>query len=123
VRDQKVLRRFAALAVPPAYAEVRLTADARAHLQAVGRDAAGRMQYRYHPEWEAIRNSRKARRLVRLVAALPAIRRRVGHCLASKDASRDLALAAVVELVARSAIRAAAAAIFRRMARAVRPRS
>jgi DNA topoisomerase I len=106
VRDAQALRRFSRLAVPPAYSEVRLAADDRAHLQAIGRDAAGRLQYRYHPEWETVRDSRKARRLARLVAALPGIRRHVGACLASKTPSRAFALAAVIELVARTAIRA-----------------
>jgi DNA topoisomerase-1 len=106
LRNARVLSRFSRLAVPPAYSEVRLAADERAHLQAVGRDAAGRLQYRYHPEWESVRNSRKARRLARLASALPAIRRHVGTCLAAKAPSRTFALAAVIELVARTAIRA-----------------
>ena len=106
VRDAKALSRFSRLAVPPAYVEVRLAADERAHLQAIGRDAAGRLQYRYHPEWETVRNSRKARRLARLAAAMPSIRRQVGACLASKSPSRAFALAAVIDLVARTAIRA-----------------
>jgi DNA topoisomerase-1 len=106
LRNAQELSRFSRLAVPPAYTEVRLAADDRAHLQAVGRDAAGRLQYRYHPEWERVRNSRKARRLARLAAAFPGIRRRVGTCLAAKIPSRAFALAVVIELVARTAIRA-----------------
>src|SRR5262249_12353766 len=47
-------RRLAALAVPPAYVDVLYAADPRAHIQAVGRDAAGRLQYRYHPQWQRV---------------------------------------------------------------------
>ncbi|OYY07427.1 MAG: hypothetical protein B7Y70_14785, partial [Rhizobiales bacterium 35-68-8] len=63
IRDPDVLRRLASLAVPPAYGEVRYAADPCGHLQAIGRDAAGRLQYRYHPGWEKVREWRKARRL------------------------------------------------------------
>jgi DNA topoisomerase-1 len=98
-------RRLAALAVPPAYEEVVYAADPRAHIQAVGRDAAGRLQYRYHPEWQRVREIRKARRLARLADALPRIQRSVSQHLNGSEPSREFALAAVVEVVARSAIR------------------
>src|SRR5579862_3714313 len=68
-------KRLAALAVPPAYDDVLYAADPMAHIQAIGRDAAGRLQYRYHPEWQRVRETRKARRLARLAEALPTIRR------------------------------------------------
>ena len=51
------MRRLASLAMPPAYEDVHYAAYARAHLQAVGRDAAGRLQYRYHPDWEKVREA------------------------------------------------------------------
>src|SRR5215472_3967413 len=98
-------RRLAALAVPPAYEEVLYAADPRAHIQAVGRDAAGRLQYRYHPQWQRVREMRKARRLARLADALPRIQRSVSQHLNGSEPSREFALAAVIELVARSAIR------------------
>jgi DNA topoisomerase I len=98
-------RRLAALAVPPAYEDVLYAADPNAHIQAVGRDAAGRLQYRYHPQWQRVRETRKARRLARLADALPRIQRSVSQHLNSTAPSREFALAAVVELVARSAIR------------------
>ena len=79
--------------------------DPAAHLQAVGRDAAGRLQYRYHPDWEKVREQRKARRLARLAEVLPRIRRSVGQHLAGSEPTRELALAAVIELVGCSAIR------------------
>jgi DNA topoisomerase I len=107
LRDPDTVARLASLAVPPAYIEVRYAEDPAAHLQAIGTDAAGRLQYRYHPEWEKVRELRKARRLVRLVEVMPRIRRSVAQHLAcaSPSPSREAALAAVIELVARSAIR------------------
>jgi DNA topoisomerase I len=98
-------RRLAALAVPPAYEEVLYAADPRAHIQAVGRDAAGRLQYRYHPQWQRVREMRKARRLARLADALPRIQRSISQDLNGSEPSREFTLAAAVELVARSAIR------------------
>jgi DNA topoisomerase-1 len=91
--------------VPPAYEDVLYATDPAAHIQAIGRDAAGRLQYRYHPEWEKVREARKAERLSRLAEALPRIRRSVAQHLSDLAPSRELALAAVIELVARSAIR------------------
>jgi DNA topoisomerase I len=87
IRDPRIIRRLARLAVPPAYRDVLYAADPAAHLQAVGRDAAGRLQYRYHPQWQDVREGRKARRLARLANALPLIRRRIGHYLASNQSS------------------------------------
>lgn len=106
IRDKSIVARLNALAVPPAYADVNYSPDPRAHLQAIGRDAAGRLQYRYHPDWEQVREARKAHRLAQFVEALPRIRRRVRRCLAEASCSREFALAAVIELVASSAIRA-----------------
>jgi DNA topoisomerase-1 len=106
IRDRRVRRRLAKLAVPPAYREVLYARDPSAHLQAVGRDDAGRLQYRYHPAWEKIRERRKAQRLLRLVDTLPRIRRAVSRHLACGEPCREYALAAAVELVGASAIRA-----------------
>ena len=66
-------QRLASLAVPPAYQDVLYAEDPRAHIQAVGRDVAGRLQYRYHPDWQRVREIRKARRLARLAESLPQI--------------------------------------------------
>src|SRR5882757_6268366 len=74
IRHVGTIKRLNSMAVPPAYAEVRYSPDPASHLQAVGRDAAGRLQYRYHSDWEKVREQRKAHRLARLVAALPKIR-------------------------------------------------
>jgi DNA topoisomerase-1 len=105
IRDQAMIKRLASLAVPPAYQDVLYAEDPAAHLQAIGRDAAGRLQYRYHSEWEKVRETRKARRLARLADVLPRIRRSVGQYLGSEEPTRELALAGVIELVACSAIR------------------
>ncbi len=105
IRCARTIRRLHSMAVPPAYAEVRYSPDPSSHLQAVGRDAAGRLQYRYHSDWEKVREHRKAHRLARLVAALPKIRRNVSAHLASDVPTREFALSAVIELIARTAIR------------------
>jgi len=106
LRDAAAVSRLASLAVPPAYINVRYAEDPAAHLQAIGEDAAGRLQYRYHPAWEKVREQRKARRLMGLVEVLPRIRRCVAQHLSTGSATRECVLAAVIELVARSAIRA-----------------
>lgn len=103
--ENTVITRLAALAVPPAYRDVRFADEPRAHLQAVGRDADGRVQYRYHPDWTQVRDQIKAERLAHFAAALPRIRRRIARDLRGAPGERTLALAAVVELVALTAIR------------------
>src|SRR3954468_16814792 len=105
IKDPETLKRLSSLAVPPAYTDVLYAEDASAHLQAIGRDAAGRQQYRYHPEWEKVREARKAKRLERLVQNLPRIRRSIAQHLSARAPTRELALASVIELVARSSIR------------------
>jgi len=105
IRDAKTIRRLHAMAVPPAYREVRYAVDPTLHLQAVGIDAAGRLQYRYHADWEKVREHRKAHRLAKLVGALPKIRRKVTAHLSGEEPTREFALAAVIELIARTAIR------------------
>jgi DNA topoisomerase-1 len=105
IRVARERKRLAALAVPPAYEDVLYAQDPLAHIQAVGRDAAGRLQYRYHPDWQQVRELRKARRLARLAEALPRIRRSLSQHLNAGEPVRAFALAAVIELVAESAIR------------------
>jgi DNA topoisomerase-1 len=105
ITDARIVQRLNRLAVPPAYEDVRYARDAKAHLQAIGRDAAGRLQYRYHPEWEKIRDIRKAQRLIGLVEVLPKIRRVLSAQLSQEMNSREFALATMIELIAASAIR------------------
>jgi DNA topoisomerase-1 len=106
LRDQKEIARLKSLAVPPAYTDVRYAADDSAHLQAVGTDAAGRLQYRYHPKWTEVREALKARRLAGLAKALPDIERSVAKALAAESVDAAFVLAAVVRLVSLTAIRA-----------------
>ena len=105
IADRTEIARIKSLAVPPAYEDVLYAEDSKAHLQAVGRDAAGRLQYRYHPEWEKLREMRKASRLARFAESLPRIRRSLGQHLGVAEPTREFALASVIELVALSAIR------------------
>src|SRR5690606_6828899 len=67
ITDKELRRRVRSLAIPPAWKEVRVAPDPRAHIQAVGIDGAGRVQYLYHPQWELRRTLRKQRNLAALV--------------------------------------------------------
>lgn len=106
LKDVRVIKRLKSLAVPPAYANVRFATDPRAHLQAVGEDAAGRVQYRYHPDWTWVRETLKARRLEGLAGALPVILRTVRKALRESQIDKRFALAAAVQLVAVTSVRA-----------------
>ena len=74
VRDSATLERISSLAIPPAWEDVWICADPAGHLQAVGRDARGRKQYRYHADWSAVRDAAKYKRLAAFGTALPLIR-------------------------------------------------
>ncbi|TAJ32492.1 MAG: DNA topoisomerase IB [Reyranella sp.] len=106
IRDGETLARLKSLAMPPAYINVRYASDPRAHLQATGEDAAGRLQYRYHPDWLAIRETVKAGRLRDLARSLPRIRRSVSRALGGEACDSRYAAAAAVRLVMKAAIRA-----------------
>jgi DNA topoisomerase-1 len=99
------LARARHLAIPPAWQSVRIAADALAHIQACGTDAAGRLQYIYHPEWEVRRTRRKQKHLAALTEALPRLRRRVRKDLTAKAGDKALALAIAVALIDRTAMR------------------
>ncbi|SDO71599.1 DNA topoisomerase-1 [Lutimaribacter pacificus] len=105
IRDPEERARIEALAVPPAYEEVWISPDPRGHLQATGRDAGGRKQYRYHPDWQALRAQRKFGDLAAFGRALPRLRRRIAVDLRAPAGSRRLALAAVLALLDRAALR------------------
>ena len=105
VRDPGKLERIRKLAVPPAYEDVWICPHANGHLQATGRDARGRKQYRYHAEWSTFRNRRKFDRLGEFGVALPALRRRLDRLLRTRELSREKVLAAVVSLLDRTLIR------------------
>lgn len=106
IKDDLTITRLKSLAVPPAYTNVRYAADPASHLQAVGEDAAGRLQYRYHPDWVLAREALKARRLQNIARTLPAISRAVRRSLQAESDGARRAAAAVVHLVAKTALRA-----------------
>lgn len=105
VRDEATLERIQALAIPPAWQDVWICPHARGHIQATGRDARGRKQYRYHAEWRKVRDSAKYDRMVAFGKALPKIRRRVQRDLARRGLPREKVLATVTHLLESTLIR------------------
>lgn len=105
VRSAAHLGRIRALAIPPAWTDVWIAREPNAHLQATGRDARGRKQYRYHPEWRTQRDAAKFERLLDFAAALPKIRRRVRRDLRAHDVTRGFVIAVVVRLLETSLVR------------------
>jgi DNA topoisomerase IB len=100
IRKPATLERIRALAIPPAYRDVWICARANGHLQATGRDARGRKQYRYHPRWRQVRDTEKSERMLEFGAALPRLRRRVRADLARSGLPRERVLAMVVAVMA-----------------------
>jgi DNA topoisomerase I len=105
VRDAETLARIKALGIPPAWQQVWVCPDPRGHLQATGRDAKGRKQYRYHAAWRAVRDGTKYGKLIDFGAALPALRERTERDLARPGLPREKVLAAVVRLLEGTLIR------------------
>ncbi|MEZ5287464.1 MAG: hypothetical protein R2712_22225 [Vicinamibacterales bacterium] len=99
------LARIRALAIPPAWTQVWISPRPQTHLQATGRDARGRKQYRYHPEWTRVRDETKYFRLIAFAEALPALRRRTMRDLAVSGLPRQKVVAAVVQLLEKTLIR------------------
>lgn len=105
LRDRAELARIRALALPPAWRDVWICARADGHLQAVGVDARGRKQYRYHPRWRAVRDETKYNRMVRFGTLLPRVRERVEAHLALPGLPREKVLATVLRLLEATLIR------------------
>ncbi len=105
VRDAATLNRIRKLAIPPAYVDVWICADQRGHIQATGRDARGRKQYRYHAHWRQLRDGDKFARVAAFAEALPSLRRAVRRDLRLPGLPREKVLATVVALLARTLIR------------------
>jgi DNA topoisomerase I len=99
IRDRATLARIKALAIPPAWERVWICPREDGHLQATGRDARGRKQYRYHARWREMRDETKYGRMLAFAKALPRIRRRVRQDLALPGLPRDKVLASVVRLL------------------------
>ena len=105
VRDAATRSRIRSLAIPPAWREVWIAPREDAHLQATGRDARGRKQYRYHPRWREFRDEVKYSRMADFAAALPRIRAQVRRDLARSGLPREKVLATVVHLLGTTFVR------------------
>ena len=105
ISDKNELQRIRALAIPPAYEDVWICARPNGHLQATGYDARKRKQYRYHPDWRALRDSDKFHRVLDFGAQLPKLRRRIRHDLARKGLPQSKVLALLVRLLDDTLIR------------------
>ncbi|WEF34436.1 DNA topoisomerase IB [Pseudoduganella chitinolytica] len=99
VDDEATLARIKSLAIPPAWTDVWICAQANGHLQATGRDARGRKQYRYHPRWRSVRDDVKYERMIAFGRALPGIRRAVDAALGLPGLPREKVLATIVYLL------------------------
>jgi DNA topoisomerase-1 len=105
VHDDATLARIKALAIPPAWTDVWICADPRGHIQATGRDAKGRKQYRYHARWQAVRDETKYGRMIAFGDALPRIHQRTSEHLRLPGLPREKVLAAIVRLLEATLIR------------------
>ena len=99
------VKRIRALAIPPAWEDVWIATDSNAHIQATGRDARGRKQYRYHPRWRSARDTSKYEKMVRFAQALPKVRESVRRLLVQKKPSRERLLALMVLIMEQTHIR------------------
>jgi DNA topoisomerase-1 len=105
IHDEETLGRIKRLAIPPAWTDVWICPDPRGHLQATGRDARGRKQYRYHPHWREVRDAVKYDRMLAFAEALPKIRERTDRDLERPGLGREKVLATVVRLLEETRIR------------------
>src|SRR5687767_10369181 len=105
LRDADTLGRIRALAIPPAWTDVWICPSPHGHIQAVGRDARGRKQYRYHARWRQVRDETKYVRMLAFARALPRIRARVDADLARRGLPREKVLATVVRLLETTLVR------------------
>jgi DNA topoisomerase-1 len=105
IHDAATLERIKALGIPPAWTDVRISPMANGHIQAVGRDAKGRKQYRYHARWRERRSENNFNRMIAFGEALPKIREQVAHDIALPGLPREKVLALVVRLLESTLIR------------------
>jgi len=105
VKDKELIQRFSKLVIPPAYTNVWISPYENSHLQFTGTDAVGRKQYRYHPQWNKIRNQSKYHRLQTFAAHLPAIRAQVDKDLARHQLDHEKVVALVIRLMELTSIR------------------
>jgi DNA topoisomerase I len=105
LRDPQTLDRIRALAIPPAWTDVWISPSANGHIQATGRDAKGRKQYRYHARWRSVRDETKYERLIAFGQALPRIRQQIEQDLQRTGLPREKVLATVIQLLETTHIR------------------
>jgi DNA topoisomerase I len=105
VRDKAELQRITSLAIPPAWNDVWICPNPRGHLQATGRDARGRKQYRYHRRWRQVRDENKYERMLDFAAALPRLRRQIAADVSASGLSKRKVTAAIVQLLEKTLIR------------------
>lgn len=105
ITDREVVERIRKLAIPPAYASVWICPTPRGHLQATGRDARGRKQYRYHVRWRGVRDQGKFNRLIDFAQRLPRLRRRLAKDLKLSGLPKEKVLAIVVSVLAATLVR------------------
>ena len=105
VTDKATLARIRSLAIPPAYTDVWICARANGHIQATGRDAKGRKQYRYHPAFREVRESTKYEHMLEFARGLPAIRKTIDEHMSLRGLPREKVLATVVHLLENTLIR------------------
>src|SRR5260370_23602776 len=105
IRDARVRRRLASLAIPPAWTDVWICPDPAGHIHATARDARGRKQYRYHPSYREARDQSKFRRMLEFSEVLPILRERLERDLRAAPLSRRQLLATVVTLLDKTLIR------------------
>jgi DNA topoisomerase IB len=98
ITDKATRQRIAGIVIPPAWTDVWICPSSYGHLQATGRDARGRKQYRYHPKYREVREQTKYDRMLVFGETLPAIRKKVTEDLAQSGLTRERILAAVVAL-------------------------
>ena len=103
--DEATLQRIKKMAIPPAWTNVWICPDETGHIQATGTDARGRKQYKYHSQWQALRNETKFHRLFEFGKLLPSVRLKVEDDLSGKELTEEKVLATVVSLMERTYIR------------------
>src|SRR5438105_2863594 len=105
IRDRATLARIRSLAIPPAWTNVWISPLAHGHLQATGRDARKRKQYRYHPLWRQVRDSTKFEHMADFGTVLPKLRARVKRDLSKQGLPREKVLATIIRLLEKTHIR------------------
>src|SRR5215213_10066732 len=105
ITDETELQRFKSLGIPPAWNDVWICPKPNGHMQATGRDAKGRKQYRYHPQFREVRDSTKYEHMLEFARALPAIRAKLAEHMALRGLPREKVLATVVHLLETTLIR------------------